>query len=188
LKIWSVENLERARKHFELLIPLTVAIIFAILFITFGSPLRAGLVLLAIPFAMVGSTLALYMRGMHLSVSAGVGLTSLFGVASMHGVLMVSYIQQLMEEGVALDAAIIRGASLRLRPVLMTAMVAILGLIPASLATGVGSDVQRPIATVVVWGLFSSAFLTLFVMPALYKLVEERDKVKVLKHKKLSDF
>ncbi len=173
------ENLERAQKHFELLIPLTVAIIFAILFLTFGSPLRAGMVLLAIPFALVGSTIALYVRGMHLSVSAGVGMTSLFGVAAMHGVLMVSYISNLREDGLPLDAAIIKGASLRLRPVLMTAMVAIIGLIPASLATGVGSDVQRPIATVVVWGLFSSAFLTLIVMPALYKIIEAGDPVKV---------
>jgi cobalt-zinc-cadmium resistance protein CzcA len=145
------ENLERARKHFAMLIPLTVGIIFGILFLTFGSPWRAGLVLAAIPFAMVGSTVALYLRGMHMSVSSGVGLTSLFGVAAMHGVLMVSYIYQLQEEGLGLDAAILRGATLRFRPVLMTALVAILGLIPASLATDVGSDVQRPIATVVVW-------------------------------------
>ena len=184
------ENLERAAKHFELLIPLTIGIIFAILFLTFGSPWRAGLVLLAIPFAMVGSTIALYMRGMHLSVSAGVGLTSLFGVAAMHGVLMVSYISQLREDGLSLDAAILKGATLRLRPVLMTAMVAMIGLIPASLATDVGSDVQRPIATVVVWGLFSSAILTLFVMPALYKIIEAKDPVKVkrLKKGKLEEF
>lgn len=175
------ENLDRAAKHFALLIPLTIAIIFAILFLTFGSPVRAGLVLLAIPFAMVGSTIALYVRGMHLSVSAGVGLTSLFGVAAMHGVLMVSYISQLREDGLSLDAAIIKGATLRLRPVLMTALVAIIGLIPASMATDVGSDVQRPIATVVVWGLFSSAFLTLFVMPALYKIMEAKDPVKIKK-------
>jgi cobalt-zinc-cadmium resistance protein CzcA len=175
------ENLERARKHFAILIPLTVGIIFAILFLNFGSPWRAGIVLAAIPFAMVGSTIALYLRGMHFSVSAGVGLTSLFGVAAMHGVLMVSYISQLQEEGLDLDAAIYKGATLRFRPVLMTAMVAILGLIPASMATDVGSDVQRPIATVVVWGLFSSAFLTLFVLPAMYKLVETwtRDRVNV---------
>ncbi|HXB98655.1 MAG TPA: efflux RND transporter permease subunit, partial [bacterium] len=184
------ENLERARKHFMVLIPLTVGIIFAILFLTFGSPWRAGLVLAAIPFAMVGSTIALYLRGMHLSVSSGVGLTSLFGVAAMHGVLMVSYIYQLQEEGLSLDDAIYKGATLRFRPVLMTALVAILGLIPASLATDVGSDVQRPIATVVVWGLFSSAFLTLFVIPALYKLVEEatHDRVERRIGKKVEEF
>jgi heavy metal efflux system protein len=178
------ENLERAKKHFALLIPLTVAIIFGLLFMTFGSPLRAGLVLLAIPFALVGSTIALYLRGMHLSVSAGVGMTSLFGVAAMTGVLMVSYISQLREDGLSLDEAILKGAKIVFRPVLMTAIVAIIGLIPASLATDVGSDVQRPIATVVVWGLFSSAFLTLIVMPALYKIMEAKDPVKVRKLKK----
>lgn len=165
------ENLERARKHFGLLIPLTIGIIFVLLFVTFGSLREASVVLLTVPFAMIGSLLALYFRGMHLSVSAGVGLTSLFGVAVMHGVIMVSYIQHLRKEGARLDMAIIKGASLRLRPILMTASVAILGLFPASLATGIGSDVQRPIATVIVWGLFSSALLTLFVLPALYKVI-----------------
>jgi cobalt-zinc-cadmium resistance protein CzcA len=137
---------------------------------------------------MVGSTIALYLRGMHLSVSAGVGLTSLFGVAAMHGVLMVSYISQLRADGMTLDAAILKGATLRLRPVLMTAMVAIIGLIPASMATDVGSDVQRPIATVVVWGLFSSAFLTLIVLPALYKIIEENDPVEPSGSGNLDDF
>lgn len=162
------ENLDRARKHFGFLIPLTIGIIFVLLFVTFRSAREAAVVLLTVPFAMIGSLLALWIRGMHLSVSAGVGLTSLFGVAVMHGVIMVSYIQQLRKEGMPLDAAVTRGASLRLRPILMTASVAILGLLPASLATGIGSDVQRPIATVIVWGLFSSALLTLFVLPALY--------------------
>jgi cobalt-zinc-cadmium resistance protein CzcA len=169
------ENLERAQTHFGLLIPLTIAIIFLLLMITFRSLKRASLVLLTVPFALIGGALALWFRDMHFSVSAGVGLTSLFGVATMHGVLMVSYINQLWDERkLSIDEAIIRGASLRLRPIVMTAIVAILGLLPASLATGIGSDVQRPIATVVVWGLFSSAFLTLFVIPALYKVMEGR--------------
>jgi cobalt-zinc-cadmium resistance protein CzcA len=169
------ENLERARNHFALLIPLTIFVIFLLLIITFRSFERAGLVLLTVPFSLIGGALALWIRHMHLSVSAGVGLTSLFGVATMHGVLMVSYINQLWDEKkCTLDEAITRGASLRLRPIVMTAIVAILGLLPASLATGIGSDVQRPIATVVVWGLFSSAFLTLFVIPALYRIMEGR--------------
>jgi len=167
------ENLERARKHFGVLIPLTVAAVFLLLFVTFGSLRRAGLVLLTVPFAVIGSAIALYLRGMPMSVSVGVGLTSLFGVATMHGVLMVSYIHQLRTEGMSLDQAIIKGASRRLRPVLMTATVAILGLLPASLATGIGSDVQRPIATVVVWGLLASAILTLLVLPALYRMIEK---------------
>jgi cobalt-zinc-cadmium resistance protein CzcA len=166
------ENLARARRHFGLLIPLTIAIIFAVLFVTFGSLLRAATVLLTVPFALIGSMLALWFRGMHLSVSAGVGLTSLFGVAVMHGVILVSYIQELRGQGVGLEEAILKGATLRLRPVLMTASVAILGLIPASLATGIGSDVQRPIATVVVWGLLSSVLLTLFGLPAIYRALE----------------
>jgi cobalt-zinc-cadmium resistance protein CzcA len=165
------ENLERAQKHFGLLIPITVGVIFLLLILTFGSLKMAALVLITVPFSLIGGTLALWIRGMHLSISAGVGLTSLFGVATMHGVLLVTYIHHLQtEQKLSLDQAIIRGASLRLRPVLMTAIVAILGLLPASLATGIGSDVQRPIATVIVWGLFSSAFLTLFVLPALYRM------------------
>jgi cobalt-zinc-cadmium resistance protein CzcA len=171
------ENLDRAQSHFALLIPLTIGIIFLLLMLTFADLPRAGLVLLTVPFALIGGALALWLRGMHLSVSSGVGFTSLFGVATMHGVLMVSYINHLYdEEKLPLNEAITRGASLRLRPILMTAIVAILGLMPASLATGIGSDVQRPIATVVVWGLFSSAFLTLFVIPSLYKIIEENRK------------
>jgi cobalt-zinc-cadmium resistance protein CzcA len=146
------------------------------LFMTFGAVREAAVVLLTVPFSMIGSMIALWLRGMHLSVSAGVGLTSLFGVAVMQGVIMVSYIQHLQKEGASLDNAIIEGASLRLRPILMTASVAILGLLPASMATGIGSDVQRPIATVVVWGLFSSALLTLFVLPAIYKSIMPEGK------------
>lgn len=170
------ENLSRAREHFGLLIPLTIGIIFVLLFVTFGSFTQAATVLLTVPFSLVGSVLALWFRGMHLSVSAGVGLTSLFGVAVMHGVIMISYIEELRKGGMDQEAAILKGATLRLRPVLMTASVAILGLIPASLATGIGSDVQRPIATVVVWGLASSVILTLFVLPAIYSALSPQTK------------
>jgi cobalt-zinc-cadmium resistance protein CzcA len=165
------ENLDRARKHFALLIPLTLAIIFIVLFVAFGSLRGAGVIILTMPFALFGGLLALWFRGMHMSVSAGVGLTSLFGVATMHGVLMVSYIRQLQHENLPIDDAIVQGATMRLRPIMLTAIVAILGLLPASLATGIGSDVQRPIATVIVWGLFSSALLNLFVLPPLYRLI-----------------
>jgi cobalt-zinc-cadmium resistance protein CzcA len=169
------ENLDRARKHFGFLIPLTIGMIFILLIVTFGSLREASAVLLTVPFSMIGSFLALWLRGMHLSVSAGVGLTSLFGVATMHGVIMVSYMQQLRKEGRSLNDAVVEGATLRLRPILMTASVAILGLFPASIATGIGSDVQRPIATVIVWGLFSSALLTLFVLPAIYRWIMPED-------------
>jgi len=164
------ENLERARKHFSTLIPITIAVIYVLLWITFASPRAAVLVLLVVPFAAIGGVLALYVRGMHLSASSGVGFTALFGVALMDGVLMVRWITTLRMDGVPLEEAIVRGALERLRPILMTAVVAILGLLPASLATGLGSDVQRPLATVIVWGLFSSTALTLFVVPVFYRI------------------
>lgn len=173
------ENLERARRHFSVLVPFTVALILAVLFLTFKSWTMAGLVLVTVPFALVGSMIALWLRGMHLSVSSGVGLTSLFGVTTMNGVLMVSYINQLFrsrgEETILhRDAALLKGAAMGFRPILMTAIVAMLGLLPASLATGIGSDIQRPIATVIIWGLFSSAVLTLFVLPVIYHILEEK--------------
>ncbi len=164
------ENLARARAHFALLIPLTIVLIFLLMLIIFRSGAKATLVLLTVPFAMSGSLIALAVRGMHFSVSAAVGLTTLFGIATMHAILMLSYITQLEHEGLKQIDAIIEGAKLRLRPVIMTALVAFLGLLPASLATGIGSDVQRPIATVMVWGIFSSAFLTLFLLPVFYAL------------------
>jgi cobalt-zinc-cadmium resistance protein CzcA len=165
------ENLERARKHFLLLIPITIAVIFGLLWVTFGSQRAALLVLLAVPFACIGGVLALYYRGMHLNMSSAVGFTALFGVAIMDGVLMVRWITTLRIQGLSLDNAIVQGALERLRPILMTSIVAIFGLLPASLATGLGSDVQRPLATVIVWGLFSSTTLTLFVVPVFYRIL-----------------
>ncbi|HRP67969.1 MAG TPA: CusA/CzcA family heavy metal efflux RND transporter [Turneriella sp.] len=164
------ENLARARNHFALLIPFTVVLIFLLMLAIFRSVGKAALVIMTVPFAMTGSIVAMAVRGMHFSVSAAVGMTTLFGIATMHAILMLSYIAQLEAEGRPRLEAIIEGAKLRLRPVLMTAVVAFLGLLPASLATGIGSDVQRPIATVMVWGIFSSAFLTLFLLPVFYAL------------------
>jgi cobalt-zinc-cadmium resistance protein CzcA len=165
------ENLERARNHFALLIPLTAAIIFGLLLITFRSLPSALLVLAGIPFACVGALVALWLRDMHVNVSTGVGFCALFGIAIMDGVLMVRGINVLREEGVPLERAILTGADQRLRPILMTTIVAFFGLLPASLATGLGSDVQRPLATVIVWGLLSATLLTLFVLPVLYEIV-----------------
>ena len=165
------ENLARARTHFLVLIPITISLIFVLLWITFRS-VRAGLlVLLAVPFACIGGVLALYFRGMHLNMSSAVGFTALFGVAIMDGVLMVRWISTLRVQGIAMEEAIVQGALERLRPILMTSIVAIFGLLPASLATGLGSDVQRPLATVIVWGLFSSTTLTLFVVPVFYRIL-----------------
>lgn len=164
------ENLERARKHFLVVIPITVVLLFMLLLMTFKSVKAALLVLTGVPFACVGSLLALSVREMHINVSTGVGFCALFGIAIMDGVLMVRGINVLRQRGLELRDAIVNGALGRLRPILMTAIVAIFGLLPASLATGLGSDVQRPLATVIVWGLFSSTLLTLFIVPVLYDL------------------
>ena len=162
------ENLERAKHHFLVVIPITVVLIFALLVVTFGSLRAAILLLLSVPFAFVGGVLALWVRGMNLNVSTGVGFAALFGVSIMNGVLMVRSIMALQQQGMPFRQAIVQGALDCLRPILLASLVAILGLLPASLASGLGSDVQRPLATVIVWGLFSSTLLTLFVVPVLY--------------------
>ncbi|MCS6850981.1 MAG: CusA/CzcA family heavy metal efflux RND transporter [Gemmataceae bacterium] len=165
------ENLDRARRHFGFLIPITALLVLGLLVVTFGSIRAAVLVVAGIPFACIGALLALDVRGMHINVSTGVGFCALFGIAIMDGVLMVRGINVLREGGLELEEAILTGAQQRLRPILMTAIVAIFGLLPASLATGLGSDVQRPLATVIVWGLSSALMLTLFVLPVLYYLL-----------------
>lgn len=164
------QNLERARGHFSWVIPVTIAIIFGILMIAFGSFREAIVVLAAVPFACIGGVLALYFRGMTLNVSSGVGFATLFGVAIMNGIVLVQWIRTLRERGMPLDEAIINGSLGRLRPNLMASLVAILGLVPASIANGLGSDVQRPLATVIVWGLVSSTVLTLFIIPVFYRI------------------
>ncbi|HYV34430.1 MAG TPA: efflux RND transporter permease subunit, partial [Gemmataceae bacterium] len=164
------ENLERARKHFFVLIPVSIAVIFGLLVFTFKSYRAAILLLSLVPFSFVGGALALYFRGMNLNVSTGVGFAALFGVSLMDGVLMVKAITSLRQRENTLDDAIVQGALSRIRPILMTALVAMLGLLPASLSTGLGSDVQRPLATVIVWGLFSAMLLTLFVVPVSYRI------------------
>lgn len=169
--IGMFENLERASRHFLLVIPVTIALIYGLLLVTFGTQRESLLVLLSVPFAFIGGALALYVRGMTFNVSSGVGFAALFGVSIMNGVLLVEWISTLRKRGRGLDEAILEGASGRLRPILMASLVAILGLLPASVATGLGSDVQRPLATVIVWGLVSSMVLTLFVIPVLYRIV-----------------
>jgi cobalt-zinc-cadmium resistance protein CzcA len=166
------ENLARARRRLAFILPVTVLVIFALLFFTFGSVPQAGLVLLNVPFSLVGGILALYLRGINLSVSAAVGFISLFGVAVMSGVLVISEINsRLADHRVATRDAVVQGALAKMRPVLMMVVVAMLGMVPAALATGVGSDVQRPLATVVVGGLLSTLVLTLMALPALYWLI-----------------
>lgn len=164
------ENLDRAYRHFMMLIPITVGVIFLVLIAAFGS-LRAALVLMMpVPFAIASGALALYLRDMYLNVSTGVGFATLFGIAMMDAVLMFKGVTSYRLEGYDVDEAIVRGRIDRLRPGLMTALVAIFGLLPASLATDLGSDVQRPLATVIVWGLAGSTLFTLFVTPVIYRL------------------
>lgn len=168
------ENQQKAMARLAVVVPLVVGLIFLLLFFTFGNFRQAALILLAIPFAMVGGLLALMLGGLYLSVPASVGFIALFGVAVLNGVVKISYINQLREQGMPLDEAVLSGMVLRLRPVLMTAVVAMTALIPLLLATGPGSEIQRPLATVVIGGLFSSTALVLVVMPVLYRWMEQR--------------
>jgi cobalt-zinc-cadmium resistance protein CzcA len=169
------DNLERARKRLSLVLPLTIGIIFVLLFLTFGSTQDAGLVVLNVPFSLVGGVLFLWLRGINLSVSAAVGFVSLFGVAVMSGVLVVSEINRRLRSGeTPLRQAVVEGSLAQLRPVLMMIVVALIGMVPAARATGIGSDVQRPLATVVVGGLASTLLLTFLALPSLCYLMKRR--------------
>lgn len=168
------ENQNRAYSRLAFIVPLALAIMFLLLYGAFGD-FRQALVLMSIvPLALFGGMLALNLRGMSLNVSSAVGFIALFGVAIQNGVIMISHINDLRQKGYDLKRAAVKGAGDRFRPVLMTATVAVIGLFPASLATGIGSDVQRPLATVIVYGLMFSTILTLFVLPAIYFMAEHR--------------
>ncbi|MCU7495377.1 MAG: efflux RND transporter permease subunit [Ignavibacteria bacterium] len=162
------ENQQRAMSRLMIIAPLAIALILVLLFVTFKSLRLALLVISNLPFALIGGVIALYISGLYLSVPASIGFVVLFGVAVLNGVVLVSYISQLRHEGMELKEAIMKGCNDRLRPVLMTASIAIFSLIPMLFATGPGSEVQRPLATVVVGGLFTSTLLTLIVIPTLY--------------------
>ena len=175
------ENQNRAYSRLAFIVPLALAIMFLLLYGAFGD-FRQALVLMSIvPLALFGGMLALNIRGMSLNVSSAVGFIALFGVAIQNGVIMISHINDLRKKGYELKQAAIKGAKDRFRPVLMTATVAVIGLFPASLATGIGSDVQRPLATVIVYGLMFSTILTLFVLPAIYCMAERRSEKQNLK-------
>lgn len=174
--VWggAFENMDRAMARLRVIVPLSVGLIFCLLFLSFHSVRYALLMILNLPFALVGGVASLWASGQYLSVPASIGFISLFGVAVGNGILLVSTINQLRAEGQALDEAIVTGCSLRLRPVLMTMLTTLLGLLPLLLAQGIGSEVQRPLATVTIGGLLTSTALTLLVLPALYRWVEER--------------
>ncbi len=162
------ENQERASHRLMIVLPISVAIIFGLLYATFGSATQGILILMNVPFALVGGIAALWLRGLNLNVSASIGFIALFGVAVLNGIVMVSYINRLREDGMDVETAVHIGASMRLRPVLMTALVASLGFVPMAFSTAIGAEVQRPLATVVIGGLVTATFLTLYVLPLLY--------------------
>lgn len=168
------ENQQRAAKRLATVVPVALGLIFLILFSTFGSVRQAGLILMNVPFALIGGVAALYVSGLYLSVPASVGFIALLGTALLNGIVMVTYFNQLREGGMPIEQAARDGAARRLRPVLMTAVTTALGLLPLLLATGPGSEVQRPLAVVVVGGLISSTLITLVVLPSLYAWVERR--------------
>jgi cobalt-zinc-cadmium resistance protein CzcA len=168
------ENLDRAMHRLMVIIPITIAAIFFLLFLLFNSLRFAALIILVLPFASMGGIFSLFLTGEYLSVPASVGFITLWGIAVLNGVVLVSYIRGLRDEGLRQREAIVEGCRQRFRPVMMTATVAMLGLVPFLFATGPGSEVQRPLAIVVIGGLITSTLLTLVVLPTLYRWFEQK--------------
>jgi cobalt-zinc-cadmium resistance protein CzcA len=160
---------QEANKRLALVVPVTLLIVFLLLYSSFNSMKNSFLILLNIPLALVGGVVGLFVTGQHLSVPASVGFIALFGIALANGMVLVTYFNQLLREGKTMEETCIQGALMRLRPVLMTALAAALGLVPIVLSSGTGSEVQRPLATVVIGGLVTSTILTLLVIPAVYR-------------------
>lgn len=169
------ENMTRARRHLMVIVPITIGAIFFLLFLLFRSVRFAALIITVLPFASIGGVVGLFVTGEYLSVPASVGFIALWGIAVLNGVVLVSYIRSLREAGMEQRQAIFEGAKMRFRPVMMTATIAALGLIPFLFATGPGAEVQRPLAVVVIGGLVSSTLLTLVVIPVLYRLFEGKE-------------
>ncbi|UCE08414.1 MAG: efflux RND transporter permease subunit, partial [bacterium] len=169
------ENQQRAMQRLKIIVPLTALLIFVILFSSFGSVRNALLIIINLPLALIGGVVALWISGQYLSVSASVGFIALFGVSVENGIVMVSYFNQLRRSGKNLHDVLVEGTQLRLRPVLMTAMTTTLGLLPLLVSRGIGAEVQRPLATVVVGGLIMATLLTLFVLPILYGVLERKN-------------
>ena len=176
------QNLQEAKGRLQLAVPVSLLLIFFLLFLTFRSAKEATIIFSAIPLAAIGGIIALWMRGMNFSISAGVGFIALFGVAVLNGIVLISYYNRLKDEGITdITQRILKGSAARLRPVLATAAVASLGFLPMAFSTSAGAEVQKPLATVVIGGLFSSTLLTLFVLPVLYSLfyLKRKKKMKI---------
>jgi cobalt-zinc-cadmium resistance protein CzcA len=171
----AFENMERANARLLIVVPITLGLVFFLLFWAFHSLRYATLIIMNLPFALIGGVVSLWLSGQYLSVPASIGFIELFGLAVGNGIVLVSYINQLRNEGTQMDQAIVSGCILRLRPVVMTMMTTLLGLLPLALAQGIGAEVQRPLATVVIGGLFTSTALTLVVLPALYRWFAEKE-------------
>jgi cobalt-zinc-cadmium resistance protein CzcA len=172
----AFKNLQAAQRRLMIVVPLALALIFLLIFTALSSIRQTLLVCTAIPLAVTGGIFALALRGLPFSISAGVGFIALSGVAVLNGLVMISYFNSLQEQGRTLRDAVIEGSLTRLRPVLMTAMVASFGFVPMAVATGSGAEVQRPLATVVIGGIITSTFLTLVLLPVLYEWLERNRK------------
>jgi cobalt-zinc-cadmium resistance protein CzcA len=166
----TYQNLQSAANRLSIVVPVTLVLILGLLVMALGTFRDAGIIFSGVPLALTGGVLALMFREIPFSISAAVGFVALSGIAVLNGLVLVSFIRDLRQHGRLLDDAIVEGALTRLRPVLMTALVAALGFVPMALNTGIGSEVQRPLATVVIGGIISSTLLTLVVLPALYRL------------------
>jgi cobalt-zinc-cadmium resistance protein CzcA len=170
----AFENQQRALRRLAIIVPVTIFFIFILLYTAFHSARYAALILANVPFATIGGVVALFVTGQYLSVPSAIGFIAVFGVAMLNGIVLVSFLNARRAAGLTVRDAVLEGTSLRLRPVLMTASVAILGLLPMLLSTGAGAETQRPLATVVVGGLISSTLLTLLLLPVVYDWMERR--------------
>ncbi len=175
----NFKNLQEARRRLAIVVPVALALIFLLIFATFRSLRQAALVFTAVPLAVTGGVFALWARSMPFSISAGVGFIAVSGIAVLNGLMIITFFNQLREQGADLKTAVWDGSLLRLRPKLMTALVASLGFIPMAIATSAGAEVQRPLATVVIGGVMSSTFLTLVLLPTLYAWLERKSEVPV---------
>jgi cobalt-zinc-cadmium resistance protein CzcA len=170
----AFENQQRALTKLAVIVPVTIFFIFVLLYTAFNSVKYAALILANVPFATIGGLLALFLTGQYLSVPSAIGFIAVFGVAMLNGIVLVSFLNELRDKGMSVREAVVQGTTLRLRPVLMTASVAVLGLVPMLISSGVGAETQRPLATVVVGGLITSTLLTLLLLPVLYEWLENR--------------
>ncbi len=182
----AFENQQRAMKKLGVIVPITIFFIFVLLYTAFNSLRYAAMIIANVPFATIGGLIALYISGQYLSVPSAIGFIAVFGVAMLNGIVLLSFINELRDKGMSVHDAVRKGSEMRLRPVMMTASVAILGLIPMLLSSGVGAETQRPLATVVVGGLITSTLLTLILLPLMYEFFETRREKKLLKKQEVT--